>query len=97
MNTNKENKENSEIFKNRSETTRNWVSAFNTIILLIIAVSNVFINQNLNSVEQKLEDAKFFATTIEHLASDKENREIALSILYSLYVLEEKTRSIEIC
>ena len=87
MNTNKEN---SEIFKNRSETAWNWVNSFNTIMLLNIAVSNVFINLNLNSVNQKLEDAKFFETTIDHLASDAENREIALSMLYSLYIIEEK-------
>jgi hypothetical protein len=92
MNTNlsSKDKEISEINKNRSEITWNRVDSVNTIMLLIIAVSNVFINLNLNSVNQKLEDAKFFETTIDHLASNAENREIALSMLYSLYILEEK-------
>jgi hypothetical protein len=93
MNTNPSSgdKDISEIKKNRAETSWNWINSFNTIALLIIAISNVFINLNLNKVNQKLEDAKFFEATIDHLVADSENREIALSMLYSLYILEEKT------
>ncbi|BAQ62463.1 hypothetical protein GM3708_2869 [Geminocystis sp. NIES-3708] len=79
-----------EINKNRSETVLNEFRIAEVVILSIIALLNVLININLNKVNQKLEDAKFFETTIDHLAADAENREIALSILYSLYILEEK-------
>lgn len=82
-------KEISEIKKNRSESALNWFSIINMVALLVIAGLNISIDRNLNDVNQKLEDAEFLETTIDHLAGNTENREIALSILYSLYNLED--------
>jgi hypothetical protein len=83
-------KEISEINKNRSETTWNWVNSLNTIMLLIIAVFAGITNHKLDILKQELEFAKFMESTIDNLSKDEKQREIALSVLYSLFIVEKQ-------
>ncbi|MCA2711510.1 MAG: hypothetical protein IM473_03430 [Microcystis sp. M015S2] len=83
-------KEISEINKNRSETTWNWVNSLNTIILVIIAVFGGITNHKLDILKQELEFAKFMESTIDNLSKDEKQREIALSVLYSLFIVEKQ-------
>jgi hypothetical protein len=86
-------KEISEIEKNRSESAWNRFNIFNTFMLLILTASTFVINSRIENLKQEIETAKFMESTIDNLAGTSENREIALSVLYSAFILEKQEQS----
>lgn len=82
-----------EIKKNRSETAGNWFNIFNAGMFLIITIFTFVTNLRLENLKQEIETAKFMESTIDNLAGNSKGREIALSVLYSSFILEKQEQS----
>lgn len=78
-----------EIENLHAETAWNRFNIFNTVVLLFIAVLTFVTNQTVENLKQDVETAKFMESTIDNLTVNENNREIALSIVYSMFVKEK--------
>ena len=78
-----------EIENLHAETAWNRFNIFNTVVLLFIAVLTFVTNQTVENLKQDVETAKFMESTIDNLTVNENNREIALSIVHSMFVKEK--------
>ena len=78
-----------EIENLHAETAWNWFNIFNTVVLSFIAVLTFVTNQRVENLKQEVETAKFMESTIDNLTVNENNREIALSVVYSMFVKEK--------
>ena len=78
-----------EIENLHAETAWNRFNIYNTVVLLFIAVLTFVTNQTVENLKQDVETAKFMESTIDNLTVNENNREIALSIVHSMFVKEK--------